>query len=187
MWPPFLPIRTPMHAGVGNARSTTGETLEGTVFTDSDGLLVLEQYLSSNVADSKARRLFRIHAARPPPPATPSPTARSRCALQATYRVLNSACVSDIKVLAEAPARAADAPEAPPIPAVDLELAAAREERAINKAVDENAKVNENATARTQRIFDELSKTMPCEWMENEDKVLLILVLEHVRAPHARA
>lgn len=91
--------------------------------------------------------------------------------------MVSTSSVKGVKVLSEAP-KGADG-ELPPIPEVDIKFAELREERAIAKAKDEAARINVKATARTQRIFDDLAKTMPCEWMERGTD-LAILVMDNV-------
>ena len=130
---------------------TQGEACEGTVFTCESGLLVLEQYNSSSVVETKA-----------------------------TYRVINATCVKDLRVLAEPAARPADAPELPPLPAPNADLAKTREERAVAKAEAEGQKVCQDATAHAQKVFNELAKTMSIEWMTKEGVEPMMLLMDTI-------
>ena len=97
--------------------------------------------------------------------------------MQAAYRLVNASCLAEFSVLVEPPSRPK---ELPPIPEANKDLAKTREERAVEKAKTEGAKTCTSATAFAQSIFNELSKTMPCDWMVKPDQDPYILVMEAV-------
>lgn len=110
-----------------------------------------------------------------------APPVASRACLspQAMYRMVNTSCIAEFSVVAEPPSRPAGA-ELPPIPAVNAELCKTREQRAVEKAKAEGGKVCVEATAFGQSLFNELSKTMPCDWMIKDGQEPSILVMSAV-------
>uniref|UniRef100_A0A7S2IL25 AD domain-containing protein n=1 Tax=Haptolina brevifila TaxID=156173 RepID=A0A7S2IL25_9EUKA len=136
-------------------KTSLGEVSEGICFTVAGGCVVLEQFLSSSSADSKAN-----------------------------YTVFNTAAISEFKVVAEAPP--SDGPPPAPLPAVDTDFVRSRMERAVTRSTEESLKINPKVTARTQAIFDALSKTMPAEWVSDPNQGVCIYLLQSVfiRAPY---
>jgi len=130
---------------------------EGTLFTVDAGCVVLEQFLSSSSADSKAN-----------------------------YTVFNADAISEFKVLAEAPS-VGDGQKRAALPAVDADFVRSRAERAITKAAEDALRINPKVTARQQAIFDALSKTMPSEWHDDANNGSCIFLLKSVfiRPPFA--
>ena len=61
------------------------------------------------------------------------------------------------------------------LPAINLERLRARERKAVRQFEEEIARIGDNVTAEAQAIFDALSKTLPCRWMNQN-----ILVMEEV-------
>lgn len=102
------------------------------------------------------------------------------CFAQATYQLINRAGISELQELSAPPSRAADF-EASELPDVNLEIVEKRMERAVDKAAGEAKKTNSKVNIRSQKIFNELSKTMPCEWYEQGD-LHCMLVYDAVRA-----
>ena len=100
---------------------------------------------------------------------------------QANYVVLNAAAVNDFFVLVQAPERLRnDAPKEAMLPTVNEEFLRSREERATSRAATDAGKINPQATARAQAVFESLSKTMPTKWL-NSDTDIGILVFDDVR------
>ena len=85
---------------------------------------------------------------------------------KACYRVISVSSVADFSVLSEPPKRPE---ELPLLPEVNQDFVKTREERAIEKAKAEGDKVCQDATAYAQSLFNELHKTMPCDWMVKSD------------------
>jgi len=89
-----------------------------------------------------------------------------------TLRVLNAA-KHEIEVVAPAPATSSNgSAKKLQLPPHDIEAIQTRENRAIQRALDEQRYINPSVTVRAQQIFDSLRKTMPCEWREKSILVL---------------
>jgi hypothetical protein len=79
--------------------------------------------------------------------------------------------VAGVKVVADASPRDAEA-LVQPLPAVDLKLCAKREAEAFEAMETAMAQLNPNATPEGQAMFDALSKTMDCSWVDDSINVL---------------
>jgi len=62
------------------------------------------------------------------------------------------------------------------LPYIDVQRCRDREERAVQAAAVEAAKVGNNVTAEAQQVFNALAKTMPCTW-KGRDIVVMTDVL----------
>lgn len=100
--------------------------------------------------------------------------------VQCNYQVVSRAAIAETTEVAPPPTRPDGAPELRELPDVKRDAVQKREERALQRAQEERAKINESVTVRDQAVFSALSKTMPCEWMRN-DQVHTILVMGAVR------
>lgn len=90
-----------------------------------------------------------------------------------TLRMLSTTSATGIAVVAPAPKISSDTmAKKPPLPPINMEAMTNRERIALKKAYDDGELVNTSVTMRTQRIFDSLRKTMPCEWRGNDILVL---------------
>jgi hypothetical protein len=109
---------------------------------------------------------------------------------QSTFRIIRTAAIKEIEVVAlpAAPtpstggkwADKRSAEDEEELPKIDIEVVAAREKRAVEKAEEEAKMWHEGVTGRAMLIFEALSKTMPCEWLPMGN-TLGIVVLREVR------
>ena len=86
-------------------------------------------------------------------------------------RLVPAHAVAGVKVVADASPRDAEA-LVQPLPAVDLKLCAKREAEAFEAMETAMAQLNPNATPEGQAMFDALSKTMDCSWVDDSINVL---------------
>ena len=110
---------------------------------------------------------------------------------QSTFRIIRTAAIKEIEVVAlpAAPtpstggkwADKRSAEDEEELPKIDIEVVAAREKRAVEKAEEEAKMWHEGVTGRAMLIFEALSKTMPCEWLPMPGNTLGIVVLREVR------
>ncbi|KAG2490032.1 hypothetical protein HYH03_011497 [Edaphochlamys debaryana] len=91
-------------------------------------------------------------------------------------RVLNTSGVREV-VSSVKPERPMDLT----LPLVDLERCRKREERALQQAELESARVGEGVTKEAQAIFDALVKTMPTVW---RNKSIVVLDSVYVDEPY---
>lgn len=86
-------------------------------------------------------------------------------------RLVPSHAIESVYVVADA---TADDEKAlvTPLPPVDLKLCAKREAEAFEAMEQAMAQLNPNATPQGQAMFDALSKTMDCSWLDDSINVL---------------
>eukprot|EP00908_Phaeocystis_cordata_P002056 Transcript_12206.p1 GENE.Transcript_12206~~Transcript_12206.p1 ORF type:complete len:186 (+),score=71.26 Transcript_12206:312-869(+) len=143
----------------GEVRARGGRTLnegtiEGTVFTQDNNTVVIEQ----------------------------------RGGEKSTFRIIRTAAIKEIEVVAlpAAPtpstggkwADKRSAEDEEELPKIDIEVVAAREKRAVEKAEEEAKMWHEGVTGRAMLIFEALSKTMPCEWLPMGNTLGIVVLRE---------
>ena len=100
---------------------------------------------------------------------------------QASYHAIKTGHVRTVSKLADAPARPAGAPAPGPLPPINLELVKGREERAILKAKDDEAHVNEAVTQEATRA-DDLPRTHPAHSLPPSACVARVARVRHACA-----
>ena len=76
---------------------------------------------------------------------------------QATYRVIKTSVVKDVEILGKP--EISDAADKPPLPEVNVASLKAREERAVNRAIEDVGYIKEGVSVQSQAIFDALRNT----------------------------